>query len=317
MAREAIARKTVLRAPHPCAYRPAIRGVIDMLASVQNLSSFKALQAPTVRPKAAPFLKWAGGKSRILSKVTAQLPPEITGRYFEPFLGGGAVFFGLQPTGGVQLSDINGELVNVYRCVRDEVDALIGDLGRHRYEKNYYYAVRAQDPQSLTDLERASRLIFLNRTCFNGLYRVNRRGQFNVPFGRYTNPTICQEDRLRAASAALADCAIGQLDYATAVSSADSGDVVYFDPPYDPISPTANFTSYASGGFGRPEQERLSKLFAKLSDKGVHCTLSNSDTPFIRSLYSDFRITQIEAPRAISRSAAGRKPVLEVLVSSR
>ena len=189
-------------------------------------------------------------------------------------------------------------------------------MQRHRYEKNYYYAVRAQDTATLSDLERASRMIFLNRTCFNGLYRVNRRGLFNVPFGRYTNPTICQEDRLRQASAALSGVAIGQLDYATACSAAQSGDLVYFDPPYDPISKTANFTSYASDGFGREDQQRLAQLFANLSGRGVFAALSNSDTPFIRELYKGFRITQIEAPRAISRNAATRRPVHEVIITS-
>jgi len=267
------------------------------------------------RSKAAPFLKWAGGKTRILDKILPHFP-ETHGRYFEPFVGGGAVFFGFAPQGSVQLSDINGELINVYRVVRDEVDALIADLQRHRYEKNYYYAVRAQEPVELRPVQRASRFIFLNRTCFNGLYRVNRRGRFNVPFGRYSNPTICQEDRLRSASQALQGVTIGQLDYATACAPAQKGDVVYFDPPYDPISKTANFTSYASGGFDRGEQERLAQLFKRLADDGVFVALSNSDTPFIRSLYKDFRVLQIEAPRAISRNAAKRKPVHEVVVVS-
>ncbi len=265
--------------------------------------------------KAAPFLKWAGGKTRILSKIRPVFP-EVYGRYFEPFLGGGAVFFDLRPPAGAQLSDINGELVNVYRCVRDRVEDLIAHLARHRYEKNYYYAVRAQDPATLSPLARASRMIFLNRTCFNGLYRVNRRGQFNVPFGRYTNPVICQQERLRAASLALRQCTIGQLDYATACTSVKPGDFVYFDPPYDPISSTANFTGYAAGGFGRDEQERLSNLFARLAELGAFVALSNSDTPFIRSLYSEFRVTRIEAPRAISRNAAKRRSVYEVLVTS-
>ena len=275
-----------------------------------------ATQAPAPQhapvPDAAPFLKWAGGKTRLLAQLEP-LMPERFGRYFEPFLGGGAVYFRLQPH-QARLSDVNGELINVYRCVRDQVDALIEDLSRHRYDKNHYYAVRAQDPARLPDVARAARMIFLNRTCFNGLYRVNRRGRFNVPFGRYKNPTICDRDRLRAASEALQGADIRHVDYAASVKDARSGDFVYFDPPYMPISETANFTSYTAGAFGLDQQVRLRDVFADLASRGVRAVLSNSDTPVIRELYRDFHIDTVTAPRAISRSANGRKAVSEVVV---
>lgn len=259
-----------------------------------------------------PFLKWAGGKKRILPHLLTRLPETFAG-YFEPFIGGGALFFRMLP-GAALVSDINAELVNVYRTVRDEVDSLMEDLGRHRYEKNYYYAMRARDPEEMSPLSRASRFIYLNRTCFNGLYRVNRRGQFNVPFGRYTNPTICPTDKLLSASHALQGVDVRCQDYSKTVAPARSGDFVYFDPPYQPISRTANFTSYTKGAFDEAEQTRLADRFRDLDRRGVRCMLSNSDTPFVHDLYKGFRIELIDAPRAISRNPEGRASVREVIV---
>jgi DNA adenine methylase len=264
------------------------------------------------RSQAAPFMKWAGGKGRLLKQLLPLLPEQY-GRYFEPFLGGGAVFFALRPQ-TAQLSDVNEDLINVWVSVRDRVDALIEDLGRHRHEKAYYYAVRARDPRLLAPVARASRMLFLNRTCFNGLYRVNRRGHFNVPFGSYTNPDLCPEDKLRAASEALRGASIRSVGYAAAVVDAQAGDFVYFDPPYDPISRTANFTSYTAGSFGDQDQRDLADTFAALDARGVKCMLSNSDTPFIRELYRHWRIETVMAPRAISRNAEGRQAVSEVVV---
>jgi len=261
---------------------------------------------------AEPIVKWAGGKSRLLPELLSRLP-ESFGRYYEPFLGGAALFMRLQP-GGAVLTDVNAELIHLYRVVRDEVDALIADLARHRYEANYYYAVRAQDPLRLDDVARASRTLFLNKTCFNGLYRVNRRGQFNVPMGRYRNPTIGDPDRLRAVSAALRACRVACEDYETATSTAVPGDLVYFDPPYFPLTRTANFTSYTRDAFGAADQERLARVFDDLTARGVRCLLSNSDTPFIRELYGHHTVDIVQAPRAISRDPAGRRMVSEVLV---
>jgi DNA adenine methylase len=262
--------------------------------------------------KAGPVLKWAGGKSRLLAQLLPLLPEEISS-YHEPFIGGGALFFRIQP-GQARLSDLNEELICVYRAVRDSTQELIEALGLHRYEKNHYYRVRATDPSTLSDVGRAARTIYLNRTCFNGLYRVNRRGHFNVPFGRYTNPAICQVDKLWAASAVLADTSLEESDYRRVVDQADAGSFVYFDPPYHPISKTANFTSYTSRSFTEDDQAALADVFAELDRKGVRCMLSNSDTPLIRGLYKRFRTETVLAPRAISRNRDGRKPVSEVVV---
>lgn len=245
----------------------------------------------------------------------ARLPraAQWTGGYYEPFVGGAAVFLRLRPPGAV-LSDVNEELVHLYSVVRDDVEALIEDLGRHTYERQYYYAVRALDPAELSPIERASRMMFLNRTCFNGLWRVNRRGEFNVPFGRYTNPRLCPEERLRAMSVALADAEIHNVDFEDAVRSARRGDFVYFDPPYVPLSRTANFTGYTAGSFDLSDQERLARVFAALTRRGVRCMLSNSDTPLVRELYADFHLDQVWAPRAIARNPDARGPVPELIV---
>jgi DNA adenine methylase len=271
------------------------------------------------RPSVEPILKWAGGKTRLLPELVSRLPRPSRGtrapRYFEPFVGGAALFFHLRPE-RAQLSDFNPELVHLYRTIRDDVEALIVDLGRHTHERGYYYAVRALDPETLPPIERASRMVFLNRTCFNGLWRVNRDGRFNVPFGSYTNPTLCPADRLRAASQALQGVAIEVSDFEAAVADARKGDFVYFDPPYVPLTPTASFTSYTGAGFGAPAQQRLAALFSRLAVRGVHCLLSNSDTPLVRSLYASHHIDRVLAPRSISRDATKRDPVGEVIVRS-
>ncbi len=276
--------------------------------------ALQPLRTRAFRDHAAPVLKWAGGKKKLVPELIARMPDDVN-RYFEPFLGGAALFLSLQPAGAV-LSDINAELINLYTVIQDDVEALIVDLQRHRYEKEYFYATRATDPRGLTPVERASRTVFLNRTCFNGLYRVNRKGQFNVPFGRYTNPRICDEPRLRAVHDAMQGITIAHLPYAEAVESAKDGDFVYFDPPYDPITKTANFTAYTRHAFGPQQQRELRDTFKKLGERGVMCMLSNSDTPFIRELYGEFRIDTVMASRAISRSASGRKPVREVIVTN-
>lgn len=272
--------------------------------------------APSAEPgeAAQPIVKWAGGKRSLMSDLTARLPTRFE-RYFEPFFGGGALFFRLQPE-IARISDVNGELVNLYRVTRDDVEALIEDLQRHRYERGYYYAMRATDPRTLSPVQRASRTIYLNRTCFNGLYRVNRRGQFNVPMGKYQDPVICQPGRLRAAAAAFAGTDIREADFTWVLDEARPGDFVYFDPPYQPMSPTANFTSYAQGDFGEKDQAHLAEVFATLAARGVKCMLSNSDTPLIRELYADFRCDQVYAPRAISRRGDGRQAVAELIVMS-
>lgn len=275
-------------------------------------SVVRALSEPEVRPK--PFLKWAGGKSKLLPDIMARFP-ERFGRYHEPFLGGGAVFFALGPRRAI-LSDVNAELVGAYKALRDDVQGVIRALQRHRVTEEHYYRVRAMTRDGLTVVESAARMIYLNRTCYNGLYRVNRKGEFNVPYGRYDNPNICQEENLLRVSEALRGVDILHSEVFGVALRAKRGDLVYFDPPYDPLSQTASFTAYTSAGFGRDEQAHLAHCFRSMAERGVHVVLSNSDTPFIRDLYKGFRIDTVYARRAINSRADRRGHVTEVLVSS-
>jgi DNA adenine methylase len=259
-----------------------------------------------------PFLKWVGGKRQLLPELLTRRP-ETFGRYFEPFVGGAALFFELAPASSC-LSDVNGELVDCYQAIRDNVDAVIAALKQHRYDKDYFYQIRSLVPSTLTLPERAARTIFLNRTGFNGLYRVNSRGQFNVPFGRYTNPTICDARNLRACSLVLKSARLVVEDFEQAVSGAGRGDFVYFDPPYVPVSNTSYFTSYTPGGFGWDEQQRLASVFARLAERGIQVMLSNSDVPAVRQLYAGFRIDRVEATRRINCDSEGRGKIGEVVV---
>jgi len=269
-------------------------------------------EVAVVRPK--PFLKWAGGKTQLVPEIMARLPDRF-GRYHEPFLGGGAVFFAVEPQRAC-LSDINGELVATYSAIRDNVGAVMRALERHSNTEEHFYKVRATNPANLTKAQAAARMIFLNRTCFNGLYRVNRKGQFNVPFGRYKNPNLCNKENLVAVSEALNGVAIENISVFDAARRVRRGDFVYLDPPYDPISPTASFTSYTAGGFTREDQKKLAEMFAQLASRGAYVMLSNSDTPYIRSLYKKFRVEQVFARRAINSRSDRRGPVSEVLVCS-
>jgi len=261
-------------------------------------------------------LKWAGGKGRLLPKLLARVPNGFNA-YHEPFVGGGALFFALAGQGRIgraYLSDANAGLIDVYLALRDDVEGVIAALGQHVYERAQYYRVRALNPDDLTLPERAARVIYLNKTCYNGLYRENRAGQFNVPFGRYKNPTICDEPNLRAASAVLQGVDIARRRFATVLDYAQPGDFVYFDPPYHPVSPTANFTGYDRHGFGPADQTELRDVFAELGRRGVRAMLSNSDTPFIRQLYADFHVEQVYAARAVNSKANGRGKVAELLI---
>ena len=262
-----------------------------------------------------PFLKWAGGKTRLISQYKDYFPQHYQ-TYYEPFLGGGAVFFHLQPSHAV-LTDINADLVITYRCVRDNLEELITLLQAHqqRHNSEYYYDVR--NYHIGTDLTKAARFIYLNKTCFNGLYRVNSQGKFNVPVGKYKNPGICQEEVLRVASLALQKVEIKQANFEEVLNYATgTNDFVYFDPPYYPLNKTSNFTAYSNFCFDENQQIKLRDIFIELADKGVKVMLSNSDCPLIRDLYSDFNVHTISAARSINSNAQKRGKITEVLVTS-
>src|SRR5690554_5777841 len=273
---------------------------------------------------ARPFLKWAGGKQQLLAEYESYFPNAFR-RYFEPFLGGGAVFFHLRMTGrlpgAVYLFDNNEELIKVYIMVRDNPDELIKILAVHkeRHCRDYYYAIRNLDRRidalnALNDPERAARTIYLNRTCFNGLYRVNKKGEFNVPMGRYKKPHILDEDLLKADSYALQGVNIEAGDFRSVVELAEPGDFFYFDPPYHPLSKTSSFTGYTAGSFSEQDQRDLAAVFTRLTAKGCLCMLSNSHTPFILELYRKFRIETVRANRAINAKSSGRGAVAEAVV---
>ncbi len=276
-----------------------------------------------VNPLAAPVLKWAGGKRQLLKEITKHIPEDFS-TYYEPFLGGGAVLFQLQPSRAV-INDINEELMNVYMVIRDQVEELIEELKKHkeRNNKEYYYKIReldrdAEKYRQLSNMQKAARTIYLNKTCYNGLFRVNSKGQFNVPYGRYKKPDIVNETTLRAVSDYLnkADITIMCGDFEEAVKEAEEGSFVYFDPPYDPISTTSNFTAYSAESFNREEQIRLKRLCDKLNEKGVKFLLSNSATDFILDLYKDYHIEIVQANRSINSKGNRRGKIDEVLVKN-
>lgn len=268
--------------------------------------------------RSRPFLKWAGGKGRLLSQYQPFFPASFN-TYYEPFLGGGAVFFHvIDRAKGAVLGDINPELVNVYRCVRNHVGELIERLEHHQrhHSQTYYYELRQQ--RDLTrPTERAARLIYLNKTCYNGLYRENSQGHFNVPMGRYKNPPICDPDLLWAASTTLQGAEIRPFSFEAILDwPITAQDLVYFDPPYHPISATSHFTGYSRYGFTATDQERLADVFRQLAQQGVPVMLSNSDCEFIRQLYQGFAIHPIQAARAINSQAGRRGKIGELLITS-
>lgn len=264
-----------------------------------------------------PFVKWAGGKRQLLSVLHETAPKKFV-RYYEPFIGGGAFLFSQRPAGAT-ISDANPELINCYQVIRNDVEALIQSLEQHKNEEDYFYATRAVVVSTLSKVERASRFIYLNKTCFNGLYRENRKGLFNVPYGRYAKPKIADKENLLAIHNYLksSDIEIYHSDYQTVLDRAQSGDFVYFDPPYVPLTKTASFASYVKGGFGLEDQEELSNVFADLTRKGVLVMLSNSNTPIIHELYQPFNIRTIHASRSINCQGGKRgKEENEVLITN-
>ena len=268
----------------------------------------------------SPFLKWAGGKRQLLGVLSELMPKGKIKSYCEPFIGGGALLFHLRPD-TAYVNDINSELINVYRAVKDSVDDLIAELSGFENTPEMFYEVRSWDRDriiysTLSDTQRAARIIYLNKTCFNGLYRVNNAGEFNSPFGYYRNPNIINEPVLRAVSHYLnhADIHLSSMDYAEVLTDLKKDTFVYLDPPYDPVSDTASFTGYSRGGFSRSEQIRLRECCDKLSKKGIRFMLSNSATDFIREQYSEYNITVVKARRAVNSIGYRRGDIDEVIV---
>lgn len=265
-----------------------------------------------------PFIKWAGGKRQLLQELVRRVPRDFK-RYHEPFVGGGALFFELCPK-SAYLIDSNAELINAYQVVKSKVLALIQDLKRHRYETHYYYSVRALDRldsfSDCDDISRASRFVYLNKTCFNGLYRVNSKGHFNVPFGRYANPKILDKENLLACSAALKDVEISHGSFLLVENVVRTGDFIYFDPPYVPLGPTSNFTGYTEGGFGKQDQVILAELCHRLDKRNIKFMLSNSCSDLVLDLYGSFNISIVKASRAINSDAKKRGDVEEVIVTN-
>jgi DNA adenine methylase len=272
-----------------------------------------------------PFCKWAGGKSKLVPQIL-ELFPRRFGNYYEPFVGGGAVFWALDPDRyvGATLADTNAELMTTYRVVRDNVDELVRILGnmQKKHTKDFYMHVRSKAPT--TSVAMAARMLYLNATCFNGLYRVNKQGQFNVPIGDYESPAICKEDVLRECSLGLrrtgrgaAPCGLGIGDFEAVLEDADEGDVAYMDPPYLPLSKTSSFTAYGSDGFGVLEHTRLARVFKSLVERRVFVVLSNSDTPLTRELYHGYEMHEIQAARSINSKGAQRGKIGELLIVGR
>ena len=293
--------------------------------------------------EAKPFLKWAGGKGQLLNQLGEYLPQQISEEpftYIEPFVGGGAMlFYMLQHFCNIRkavINDVNEDLILTYRIIKDDVEALITNLDK--YEKDYlaitdqegrsqiFYEVRERYNQHLGDsIERASQLIFLNKTCFNGLYRVNRRGQFNVPFGKYANPTICNAKLLRADSQLLqsAQVVISQGDYAQTVQHIDSLTFVYLDPPYRPLDATSSFTAYSKGDFNDDDQRALAAFCHQLSERGcfwmesnADCSAKNPNDTFFEDLYADYKIERVYASRFINANPEKRGKLTELLIKN-
>lgn len=288
------------------------------------------MTAPSIQPnftKYQPFVKWVGGKRGLLSQILPLIPKEFN-NYFEPFVGGGALFFELYSLGllkdkKVYLFDINAELINAYNIVKNSPSELIKDLRefKEKHSKEFYYEVRAWDRDESfsqrSEIERASRFIYLNKTCFNGLYRVNSKGYHNVPIGHYKNPNICDELVIYSASEALQKTTILNASYKDVILHVKKNDFVYFDPPYYPLTPTSSFTSYSEFNFLDKEQIELFEVFKKLDKKDVFAVHSNSDTDFIKNLYDEFHIEEIQANRFINSKSSGRGKISEILVRNK
>jgi len=266
-----------------------------------------------------PVLKWVGGKRQLLNVIAPLLPGSITA-YCEPFVGGGALLFDLQPK-NAYINDINEELIRVYKVIKNDVEPLIAALQKFKNEEDYFYTVRDWDRNKtkyalLPDVEKAARILYLNKTCYNGLFRVNSAGEFNSPFGNYRSPNIVNAPTLRAVSLYLNTAAVHltSLDYAEVLKTLPKNTFVYIDPPYDPVSDTSSFTGYSKGGFSRDEQIRLRECCDELHKKGLKFMLSNSATDFIKKQYAAYHITVVQAKRAVNSDGTKRGEIAEVVV---
>ncbi len=271
---------------------------------------------------ATPLMKWAGGKRQLLDQLM-KIVPSFPGTYYEPFFGGGALFFALKAAGKIGksvISDTNGELCNLYNVIQNSPHSLAEELDSLKFENNAedYYKARNSFNSELEKKpeHKAALLVYLNRHCYNGLFRVNSKGRFNVPFGKYKNPGMPSRDRIFELSEAFQKTEIMNADFGKVLNKAHPGDFAYLDPPYDPLSSTSGFTDYHSGGFDSKEQERLAGLFRELDQKGVSLMLSNSATPFILDLYSEFKIMTIGARRYINSKPDGRGEIKEVIITN-
>lgn len=274
--------------------------------------------------KAKPFVKWVGGKRQLINqfKDLELLPPKDfdfeNNKYFEPFIGGGAVFFEILPKNSI-ISDMNIELIKTYQTIKDNVEKLINSLKKHENNKEYFLEIRRKSINDLDDLSIASRFIYLNKTAFNGMFRVNSRGEYNVPYGKYSNPLVCDENNLRNVSSVLQKVEIYHRDYSEVKNFAQKGDFIYFDPPYYPLNKTSSFTSYTKDGFLESTQVELRNIFEELSGKGCYVLLSNSDTDFIRNIYKDIKnvnIHKVFAGRAINSDSSKRGKITELVISN-
>lgn len=268
----------------------------------------------------SPVLKWAGGKKQLLGQLTSLMPTEKITTYCEPCLGGGAMLFSIQP-GVAYVNDINMGLMNVYNVIKHFPEALIAELSSYENTAEFYYKIRgfdrdAKEFAALTAVERAARFIYLNKTCFNGLYRENRQGQFNVSYGKYKNPDFVNAEGIRAVSQYFnaANIYFTSMDFSEVLRTLPSGSFVYLDPPYDPVSETANFTSYTRYGFTKDDHIRLKQCCDELTARGIKFMLSNSNTEFILQLYTGYYITEVSARRAINCNGNGRGGVTELVI---
>jgi DNA adenine methylase len=277
----------------------------------------KNKKVKTIVENPHPFLKWAGGKRQLLSQIDLYIPKSFN-KYIEPFVGGGALFFYLLPKNAI-LNDINQDLINAYRVIKENVSELITSLKKHKNEEEYFYKIRSVDRnldefKTWSDVEKASRIIYLNRCCYNGLYRVNSKGYFNAPFGKYKNPKICNEENLKLVHKVLKDVKLMNTSFELCLNYAKKDDFIYFDPPYVPISESANFTSYTKSSFKKEDQIKLFNVFKELDQKGCKLLLSNSYNEFILKLYKNYQINIVYAKRAINSNPDKRGEIKELLI---